>query len=158
MCTKFCAAYLVMICIPALPSRCKAAWGCLDAVFRLHLLLAVPSAPLLLALLSSYLVVPGNTLAVVRTLCYIQCVCVLCGLPPPLAGGSHRNMPGCSAAPLFAAGSAGHACHRLHFLNCLFALYALGATGYSSVPLWRTARLWWLDVLPVEVAKLAFGP
>ena len=50
----------MLICIPALRSRCKAAWGCLDAVFRLHLLLAVPSAPLLLALLSSCLVVPGN--------------------------------------------------------------------------------------------------
>ena len=28
LCMKFCAAYLVLICIPALPSRCRAAWGC----------------------------------------------------------------------------------------------------------------------------------
>ena len=67
-------------------------------------------------------------------------------------------LPGCNVVIMLAAGSAGHACHRIHFLNCLFALYALGATGYFSVPLWRMARLWWLVVLPVEVAKLAFGP
>ena len=79
-------------------------------------------------------------------------------LAPPLAGGSHRNMPSCSAATLFAAGSTGHACHRPHSLNCLFVPSALGAAGYFSVPLWRTARLWELVVLPVEVSKLAFGP
>ena len=71
---------------------------------------------------------------------YPVCMCPL-WLAPPLAGGSHCNMPSCSAATLFAAGSTGHACHRLHFLNCLFVQSALGAAGYFSVPLWRTARL-----------------
>ena len=55
---KFCAAQFMTICIPPLPSRCQAAWGCLDALFRFHMLPAVHGAPLLLALLSSCLVVP----------------------------------------------------------------------------------------------------